>query len=227
MREFRAEEGLKLLEEKREKFEIFRDLLLRYNEKYNLTAVTEEKDVLYKHFLDSVMGESLFPQGARVVEIGSGAGFPSIPLMLVRGDLHFTLIESTGKKCEFLRAAKTELSLNADVLNVRAEDAAKTELREGFDCAVARAVARMNTLTEYCLPFVKTGGVFIAYKGEAEEEIREAKKAVSVLGGKIESVNGFELPENYGKRTLVVIRKEKSTPAKYPRGNGKERKAPL
>lgn len=212
-----------------DKFEKFKALLSEYNEKCNLTSLTDEKEIFYKHFYDSCAGESLFSEGARVIEIGSGGGFPSVPLMIVREDLKFTLIESTGKKCAFLKDAVDKLGLNCEqVLNVRAEDGAHSEnLREKFDFACARAVARLNTLCEYCLPFVKVGGSFISYKGTAGEEIKEAENAIKILGGKTEKIINYELPENMGKRTLIVIKKVCATDKKYPRGNGKERKNPL
>lgn len=211
------------------KFEIFRNLLKEYNEKYNLTSITDEKEVYIKHFLDSILPENNFSYGASVIEIGSGGGFPSIPLKIVRDDLNFTLVESTGKKCEFLKAAVDKLGLNGvQVLNIRAEDGAhKESLREKFDVATARAVARLNTLCEYCLPFVKVGGRFIAYKGECAEELEESRGAVKILGGEIEKVIFYELPENCGKRTVISIKKVSATPKKYPRGRGLERKKPL
>ena len=212
-----------------EKFEKYRELLLEYNKKFNLTSVTEEKDILYKHFLDSVAGEILFPQGATVAEVGSGAGFPSLPLKIVRDDLQFTLFESTGKKCDFLGLVSSQLCLeNITVKNLRAEDGGRDEnYREKFDVCCARAVARLNTLAEYCMPFVKVGGLFIAYKGSSEEEIKEAHNAIEILGGKLEKVVSFALPEEYGQRNLIVIRKQKPTAKKYPRGQGKERSKPL
>ena len=218
--------------ELREKFELFRNLLLEYNKKYNLTSITEEKEVFYKHFLDSVAGESLFPLYAKVAEVGSGAGFPSLPLKLVRDDLTFVLLESTGKKCDFLRTAVDKLALSGvTVLNARAEEAARDALwRETFDACTARAVARLNTLAEYCLPFVKKGGVFIAYKGSAETaeaEREEGTKAVFLLGGGKTKIFSYELPEGYGERTLIKVTKERETPEKYPRGNGKERSKPI
>ena len=217
-----------LIEENREKFERFYEMLAECNAKYNLTAITEEKEVYLKHFLDSLAGEPFLFEGARVVEVGSGGGFPSVPLMLVRSDLHFTLVESTGKKCDFLRAVINEFGLNATVKNARAEDCGKDpSLREQFDVCIARAVARLNTLSEYCLPLVKKGGCMLAYKGNAEEEIFEAKHAISLLGGGKTEEFPYELPEGYGNRTLVRIHKEKPTPEKYPRGQGKERSKPL
>lgn len=204
------------------------DYLLEYNKIVNLTAFTEEKDVFLKHFLDSAVGEKYLPVNARVAEIGSGGGFPSLPLKILRDDLSFTLIESTGKKCTYLNSCVDKFGLRGvQVLNMRAEDAGRdNSLREKFDCAVARAVARMNTLCEYCLPLVKVGGKFIAYKGECEEELEESKKAIKVLGGEIECVEKFDLCEE-GKRCLIVIKKVAPTSLKYPRGQGKERKCPI
>lgn len=217
-----------LIEKNSEKFARFYEMLVNCNAKYNLTAITEEKEVYIKHFLDSLAGEELLFKGASVAEVGSGGGFPSVPLMLVRGDLHFTLVESTGKKCDFLSAVIKEFDLNATVKNARAEDCGRDlSLREKYDICIARAVARLNTLSEYCLPLVKKGGFFVAYKGNAEEEITEAKNAVSVLGGGKTEAFPYELPEGYGSRTLVRIRKEKNTPEKYPRGQGRERSKPL
>lgn len=215
------------IEGERARFDRFCSLLTEYNGKFNLTAVTGPKDIYYKHFLDSLAGEPLLPKGARVVEVGSGAGFPSIPLAIVRGDLRFTMIESVKKKCVFLKAAAEELGIKAEVLPDRAEEVARGPLRESFDVCVARAVARLNTLAEYCLPLVRVGGSFLAYKGEAEEELAEAQNAIRLLGGRVEQTISFELPENYGKRTLISVRKVRPVPAAYPRGRGKERKEPI
>jgi 16S rRNA (guanine527-N7)-methyltransferase len=218
-----------VLGEKKERLEAFRALLLEYNQRYNLTTILEEKDVYYKHFLDSAAGMDLFSVNAKAAEIGSGAGFPSIVLKILRDDLSFDLFESVGKKCEFLSVVVDKLNLsNVKVHNIRAEDAAKSvEFREKFDFVTARAVARMNTLCEYCLPFVKVGGKFIAYKSGEEEEIREAKSAYKILGGELEQIYRYELPEGYGARTLAVVKKIKNTPDRYPRGQGRERKNPL
>jgi 16S rRNA (guanine527-N7)-methyltransferase len=204
------------------------DLLIEHNKMYNLTAICEREEVYLKHFLDSVVGESYFKQGAKVIEIGSGGGFPSLPLKIIREDLRFTLVESTGKKCSYLQTCVDNLAFSdVKVVNNRAEELAKDKLfREKYDISVARAVARLNTLCEYCLPFVKVGGRFVAYKGDAEEEIKEAENAIKILGGEIEKVENYSLP-NSDKRTLVVVKKISSTPPKYPRGQGKERKNPL
>ena len=215
--------------EKKEMFDAYAALIKEYNERYNLTTILEDRDIFYKHFLDSSVGEPLFSEGARVLEVGSGAGFPSIPLKILRPDLKFTLLESVGKKCEFLRVVVDKLGLKEmNIYQSRAEELAKDgNYREKFDFATARAVARMNTLTEYCLPFVKVGGKFIAYKSGEEEEIKQAESAYKVLGGELEKVYRYELPEGYGARTLAVVKKIKPTPNKYPRGQGRERKAPL
>ena len=218
-----------IFEEKREEFDKFRALLLEYNQKYNLTTILEEKDVFYKHFLDSAAGEHLFHKGAKVAEIGSGAGFPSIVLKILRPDLHFSLFESVGKKCEFLKVVVDNFGFqNVHIYNIRAEDGARDKnFREKFDYVTARAVARMNSLSEYCLPFIKVGGKFIAYKSGDVTEITEAESAYKILGAKKEEVIEYELSENYGARSLAVVTKIKPTPPKYPRGQGKERKQPL
>lgn len=211
------------------KFSAFSSMLKEYNKICNITSIVDDKGIIYKHFYDSIAGEFLFDSQADVVEIGSGGGFPSLPLKIIRDDLKFTLIESTGKKCTFLNGVVDKLSLDCvKVLNIRAEEGAHDKfLREKFDICCARAVARLNTLCEYCLPFVRVGGKFIAYKGDAEEEIKEAQNAIKLLGGELENVYTYELPEDGGKRTLVSIRKIKKTPPLYPRGQGRERKAPL
>lgn len=229
MKLFLAEKYNEIMGEKKKIFDEFYALLIEYNKKYNLTAITEEKDVFYKHFLDSAAGEFLFPKSTNVLEIGSGAGFPSLVLKILRPDLTFTLCESIGKKCTFLNAAKEKLNLNGiKIVNARAEDISKLpEYREKFDVSCARAVAAMNTLSEYCLPFVKKGGKFIAYKGSDEQEIKTAENAVKILGGKIKNVYAYDLPEGYGKRTLIETEKVRYTPPQYPRGNGKAHKNPL
>lgn len=218
-----------ILGEYKEKFDLFRALIIEYNQRYNLTTILEEKDMLFKHFLDSAAGAELFKRNGKVAEIGSGAGFPSIPLKILRDDLSFDLFESVGKKCEFLQVVVDKLGFQGvNIYNIRAEDAARAEnFRERYDHATARAVARMNTLSEYCLPFVKVGGSFIAYKSGEVAEIEEAENAYKTLGAKCEKTLSYSLPEGYGERVLAVIKKTRPTPTKYPRGQGKERKQPL
>ena len=220
------ENGIELTPLQIEKFEKFRNLLLFYNEKFNITTITEQKEMNVKHFLDSVLCKDKFVDNSSVIEIGSGGGFPSIPLMIVREDLKFTLVESTGKKCNFLKEVISSLKLNATVINGRAEDFSKDPIyREKYDICTARAVARLNTLCEYCMPFVKVNGTFVSYKGDGAEEVIEAQNAIKVLGGKVKEVKEYYLQD--AKRTLISIEKIKPTDKKYPRGNGKERKNPL
>lgn len=222
--------GIELTEEKEEKLNKFGEFLVDYNTKVNLTSITDKKEMWIKHFLDCILGEELFIKNSSVMEIGSGGGFPSIPLMIYREDLKFTLCDSTGKKCDYLKAVTDYLDLkNVKIVCARAEDLGKDKnYREKFDVVTARAVARLNTLSEYCIPLLKIKGKFIAYKGEAsEEEIKEAANAVKILGGEIENVKKTILPFEYGERNIIYVKKIKNTPPQYPRGNGKERKKPL
>ena len=217
----------RLLEQNRAKFDEFYRFLVEQNAAFNLTAIVKEEEVFHKHFLDSLAGEQYLERGARVAEVGSGAGFPSIPLLLVREDVSFTLIESTGKKCAFLKKVVEKFHLNAEVVQMRAEEAGKDEaFREKYDVVVARAVAPLPSLAEYCLPFVRVGGSFIAWKGGADE-VTLARRALSLLGGGEPDVYRYDLPDGSGARTLVAVPKKKHTPAQYPRGNGRERKNPL
>jgi 16S rRNA (guanine527-N7)-methyltransferase len=211
------------------KLQEFERLLLKYNALFNLTSITDHDEIWAKHFLDSASGAFLFKKGASVAEVGSGAGFPSIVLKLIRDDLTFTLFESVGKKCEFLRKVVENFHLKGvNICNIRAEDAARNFLyREKCDHVTARAVARMNSLSEYCLPLVKKGGTFIAYKSGDLTEIDEAQNAYKTLGGTKKDVFLYTLEGGYGQRSLAVIEKVNKTPEKYPRGQGKERKNPL
>lgn len=216
------------IQQKKQIFERFYALLVEYNAKFNLTAITEKEEVFHKHFLDCVAGEGLLPPSSNVVEIGSGAGFPSIPLKIIRDDLKMTLVESTGKKCVFLTTVVEALELkNVEVVNARAEELGKKEeYRERYDCVIARAVAPLSSLAEYCMPLIRKGGSFIAWKGSVDE-VENARHALTLLGGgKTQSI-GYELPSGYGARTLVVTKKQQNTPEKYPRGRGQERKNPL
>ncbi len=218
--------GITLTEEQLEKFDKYYNLLIYYNQKFNITAITEKQEVYKKHFVDSLLGVDNVV-GNKLIDIGSGGGFPAIPIKIYKSDLSVTLVEATGKKCEFLKAVVKELNLtNVNVVNGRAEDLAKNEeYREKFDICSARAVARLNSLCEYCMPFVKVGGSFISYKGDGEEELIEAQNAIKILGGKVKTVKTYEL--DGAKRTLMNVEKIKNTDKKYPRGNGKERKNPL
>lgn len=218
--------GINLSQQQLNQFEKYYQLLVSYNEKFNITAITDKQEVYVKHFVDSLLGANNFVDNT-LIDIGSGGGFPAIPIKIFNPQLKVTLVEATGKKCEFLNAVITELGLeNVKVINARAEDLAKNiEYRENFDYCSARAVARLNTLLEYCLPFVKVGGKFIAYKANVDEEIAESTNALKILGGKIEGIDQFELLD--ACRKVVKVQKVAKTPPKYPRGQGKERKNPL
>ncbi len=218
--------GITLNNSQKEKFNKYYDLLVFYNQKFNITAITEREEVIKKHFIDSALGVDKIV-GNEIIDIGSGGGFPAIPLKIMKEDVNLTLLEATGKKCEFLKTVVSELGLkNVTVINGRAEDIAKDEkYREKFSTCTARAVARLNTLCEYCMPFVKKGGLFLAYKGDGAEEVTEAQNAIKILGGKLKE--NFEYSLDGAKRSLISIEKIKETDKKYPRGNGKERKSPL
>lgn len=226
MRKFFEKYNVIISDEKIEKFEKYYQLLIEYNQKFNITAITEREEVIEKHFIDSLLNVDNV-DGKTLIDIGSGGGFPAIPIRIFKDDLKLVMVDSTGKKCEFLRAVVDNLNLtNVSVICGRAEDLAKdNNYREKFDMCSARAVARLNTLCEYCLPFVKKGGKFIAYKGNAQEEIVEAQNAIKILGGKLEKVDNYLL--NDATRQIITIRKINNTPLIYPRGNGKERKNPL
>ena len=204
------------------------NLLIEGNKICNLTAITDEDGVVEKHFYDSIFPQKYFSLNAKVLDIGAGAGFPSIPLKLVRDDLSFTLLDSLNKRINFLNNTIQTLNLkNIESIHGRAEDFAKlSDYREKFDITTARAVANLKVLSEYCLPFVKVGGQFIAYKsGNCEEEINEAKQIICELGGKISKVIDYNIGEN--SRKLVIIEKIKETPKKYPRKPGTPSKEPL
>ncbi len=194
------------------------NLLIEGNKICNLTAITDEDGVVEKHFYDSIFPQKYFSLNAKVLDIGAGAGFPSIPLKLVRDDLTFTLLDSLNKRINFLNNTIQSLNLkNIEAIHGRAEDFAKlSDYREKFDITTARAVANLKVLSEYCLPFVKVGGQFIAYKsGSCDEEINEAKQIICELGGKISKVIDYNIGENC--RKLVIIEKIKETLKKYPR----------
>lgn len=217
---------LELLDQNKEQFKKYFDLLIDWNEKINLTAITQYDEVMTKHFEDSISGMSLVPQNASLCDVGTGAGFPGVPLKIVRDDIKLTLMDSLNKRVNFLQTVSDSLGLAADCIHTRAEDAGKGKYRESFDVVTARAVARLNTLCEYCLPLVKVGGKFLAYKALVEEELAESQKAIKILGGKVDTICKFDL-SNGDSRSIVVITKVSPTPNKYPRGKGKERSAPI
>lgn len=214
-----------LTENQYEQFQKYFELLAEWNEKMNLTAITDESGVALKHFADSLSLLNFvdIPQNSSLADVGTGAGFPGVVLKIARPDIKLTLIDSLNKRLVFLGEVCAQLGIEAELIHSRAEDGARDEkLRESFDFAVSRAVARMNILSEYCLPYVKVGGAFCAMKGaQANEEFKESLNAINTLGGKLENKYFFELPENGGERAIAVVRKVKNTPQKYPRQSGK------
>lgn len=220
--------GIDIKPEQAELFLKYYQLLIEWNEKFNLTAITQFEDVVIKHFVDSCAGAYLIRQGAMLCDVGSGAGFPALPLKIIRADLQVTMMDSVNKKVTFLNMVAAELGLTDCIgLHIRAEDAARGAHRAKYDCVTARAVAPLNSLCEYALPLVKTGGVFMAYKGDAREEIRSSANAIKLLGGKLSESALFTLDDGSISRSIVVITKLRETDAKYPRGKGKERSNPL
>lgn len=211
-----------------QRFDIFYNLVIEENQKYNLTAITEKKDFAIKHILDCCLASCLFPEGATVIDIGAGAGFPSIPLKIVRPDLNITMLDSLNKRVNFLNMCIEALDLkDIKAVHSRAEDYVK-EKREKYDIATARAVANLSSLSEYCLPYVKVGGKFIALKGSAyAEELEQAKNAINLLGGSLEDIQKINIPELEGKRGNIVIKKIAKAPSKYPRGKNQPRLKPL
>ena len=209
-------------------FKKYYDLLIEWNEKFNLTTITSQKDVIVKHFLDSVTALSFIPQGSSVLDLGCGAGFPGIPLKIMRPDIKLTLVDSVNKKIMFLDEVITSLSLgNVVAMHARAEDLAITDaFREKYDVVVSRAVANMSTLSEYCIPFVQIDGVFIAYKSKDWQlELEQSQNAIKLLGGKVCKKVEFDIENN--QRCLIIVEKKSKTPQNYPRSKNKPRISPL
>lgn len=223
--------GVPLDGEAIKRFETFTAELLEWNKVMNLTAITEPYDIAVKHYVDSIaiFKYVKFPKNAVFADVGCGAGFPGIPMKITRTDLKLTCMDSLGKRVKFLSQLVEKLGFDTDCVHIRAEDAGmKAPHREAYDFATARAVAQLRVLTEYCLPLVKVGGAFIAMKGgDAKEEIAQAQSAVKLLGGEIENVFEYDLPDTDMARTIIVIRKKEKTPVKYPRTNAKIAKNPL
>ena len=217
-------------EEKANLFKKYMDLLLEWNEKINLTAITEEDEIILKHFVDSLTIAKYLGENKKIVDIGTGAGFPGVPISILKQDLSVYLVDSLNKRINFLNEVKEKLDLkNVIPLHFRAEEFGKNkDYREKFDIAVSRAVANLSTLSEYLIPLVKVGGKVICMKGSnTQEEVNESKFAINELGGKIVQVDEFFLPKTDMKRTIIIIEKIKNTPPKYPRKAGLPAKQPL
>lgn len=224
--------GITLSDEQKQQFDSFYELLIEWNKVMNLTGITEYEEVNEKHFVDSlsIIKAIDLNDVDNLIDIGTGAGFPGIPLKIAFPHLKVVLLDSLNKRIKFLNTVIEELGLeNIETIHGRAEDFAKqTEYREKFDVCVSRAVANLSTLSEYCMPYIHAGGMFIPYKsGEIEEEVAGAKKAVHVLGGKIEEVVKFQLPGTEIGRSFVKIKKYQNTPKKYPRKAGLPAKEPI
>ena len=224
--------GLCPSERQIEQFSMYYDILIRWNEKINLTAITEPEEVIRKHFLDSLMicGITGADIAGRAADIGTGAGFPGIPVAIMYPELDMLLVDSLGKRVTFLNECISLTGLeNVKAIKARAEEIGKDPLyREQFDIVLSRAVAALPVLCEYCVPLVNTGGYFAAYKSQkAEEEIELAANAIQILGGSLETIEKRSLGENGEERTILIIRKEKSTPSAYPRKAGIPSKRPL
>lgn len=221
---------IKIEEKNIEKFYKYMKLLLEWNKKINLTAITEPNEVILKHFVDSLTISKYIEDNSTLVDVGTGAGFPGIPLKIIREDLEITLVDSLNKRINFLKEIIEELELkNIKAIHSRAEEFGKNvKYREKFDYATSRAVANLSTLSEYLIPLVKIKGRIISMKGsEVKEELIDSKKAINVLGGKILKVDEFQLPSSDIKRNIIIIEKVKNTPNKYPRKAGTPAKDPI
>ena len=212
------------------RLDTFAEMLIETNKSFNLTAIKEPDDVTVKHFADclSIFKYVDIPENAKIIDVGTGAGFPGLVLKLYRPDIQMTFLDSTKKRLGFIENVLSECGIKGDILHMRAEEAAQlSKYREKYDFATARAVAALPVLSEYCLPFVKVGGSFVSMKSaESNEEISEAKKAINILGGKIEEDILFDLVENMPRR-IIRIKKNSQTPTKYPRPSAQISKKPL
>lgn len=232
LKEGSKELGISLTDDQVEQFIKYKEILVEWNQHMNLTGIVEDKQVMIKHFLDSLGCVTLpyIKEDATVIDVGTGAGFPGIPINIYYPKTAVTLLDSLNKRINFLKEVCNEVGLNeVSFQHGRAEDFGKDiDFREKYDIAVARAVAQLNVLCEYCLPFVKVGGYFICQKGpNIEEELKNAQKSIEILGGKIIEKKDIKLPYSDETHSIVVIQKIKQTPEKYPRKAGKPTKTPL
>ena len=222
--------GIELDDTALERFDKYAELLVYWNERINLTAITEPDEIVYKHFVDSLILLKYvdIPEGAKLIDVGTGAGFPGLALLIARPDLNITLMDSTKKKLGVIEDILSNIDLSANVVHSRAEEAGKSaDFREQYDFSTARAVTNLRDLSEICIPFVKQGGYFIPLKGAgAKEEIEDAKKAIDTLGGKLVKTDIFSL-EACGERAVIHIKKISQTPPKYPRPSAQIAKKPL
>ena len=220
--------GIKLSDEQLNEFYEYMQLLLEWNEKMNLTAITDPEKVIKKHFVDSITIKKYIKEKSRLIDVGTGAGFPGIPLKIVDKSIKLTLLDSLNKRINFLNEIIEKLNLKeVNTIHSRAEEYAKNKVRESYDVAVSRAVADLPILLEYLMPYVKLNGICICMKGpKAQEELERSKKAINILGGKLEKVEKITIDEKM-ERNLIIIRKIKDTPNKYPRKAGVPTKNPI
>lgn len=220
--------GIEISQENAKQFYKYMKLLLEWNEKMNLTAITDPEEIILKHFVDSLTIMPYLSNANTILDVGTGAGFPGLPLKILEDNKEFTLLDSLNKRITFLQTVISELELkNVQAIHGRAEEYI-SQKRESYDIVTSRAVAKLNVLIEYMLPFVKVGGRCICMKSfEIEGELKEAKKAIEILGGKIEKVDEITLPTTDIKRKIVIIKKIKNTPNKYPRKAGTPAKEPI
>ena len=224
--------ALEITDQQLAAFDQFSNLLMEWSQKFNLTSITEKNEIIAKHFLDSLTCFKVLPRtGAfRLIDLGTGAGFPGIPLKIINPEIHLTLADSVRKKVDFCEIVVKELSLSdVKIVHTRAEDIGQNvDFREKFDWSVARAVADLAVLTEYLLPLTEVGGQVLVMKGaDVREEVQRAIPALTILGGEIAKVEPLSLPEGYGERNLITIEKISPSPRKYPRKAGTPAKAPL
>ena len=222
--------NVNLSEKQIKQFYDYMNILLEWNEKVNLTAITDEKEIILKHFIDCLVVNKYIYDKEKIADIGTGAGFPGIPIKIANPNIEITLIDSLNKRINFLNELVNEIDIkNIEIIHSRAEELSRNlNYREKFDVVVSRAVAPMNVLVEYTLPFIKKGGKLIAMKGSnAQDEINLAKKAIDVLGGKFNLMDEIVLPNSDIKRNNIIIDKVKNTPEQYPRKAGKPSKNPL
>ena len=230
MQEKSSELDINFSVEQLEKFYRYMELLIEWNEKMNLTAIIEPNEIILKHFVDSLTIIKYLKNAKTLVDVGTGAGFPGIPVAIMMSNLEITLVDSLNKRLIFLEEVIKELKLtNVKLVHSRAEEFGQNKMyREKFDIATSRAVANLSTLSEYLIPLVKINGNIISMKAtQAEEEIEQAKNAIKELGGKINKIKEFNLPQSDIGRTIILISKEKQTPAKYPRKAGTPNKEPI
>lgn len=225
-----AKENVTLNDTQISQFEKYFQLLIEWNKKMNLTAITEPKEVAIKHFYDSItfLFHTDIKEYGKVIDVGTGAGFPGIPLKIMRPDIQLTLLDSLNKRLIFLQEVCDNIGIDAEIIHKRAEEGGRDKnLREKFDIATSRAVANMNTLSEYLMPFVKVKGKMVAMKGKnGAEELENAKGAIKTLNGEIVKCDEFLLP-NGDERTIIVVNKKSHTPMQYPRQGGKIKNNPL